>query len=226
MSRQPLRIVLGAVCACLGWGAPLTILNHSFELAAVGTPGGGSGIVTDWTVSSGGNSGVLRPDSTQVSGSPNPLIPDGLQVLQVFSGSRFQTLTDVFMANTLYTLTVAVGQRLDFPLSSYSFTLEAGANVLATASGPPGAIPPSGGFVDVQLTFLALPGDPNLGQPITIRLSHLSGTNDIFALYDNVRLDASPANLEEIPEPGASLLVISALGMFALWRVRGKTVTV
>lgn len=194
-------------------GALLTVANSSFEFAAVGTIGGGTGIVPNWTAAGSGASQNLRTSATQLSGGPS----DGLQVLQVTDGSRFQTLTDVLAANTIYTLTVAVGKRNDLTMASYRFTLEAGASVIATASAPPNGIPAGGDMDDVTITYTALAGDPLLGQALTIRLSHVNSSGDAIALYDNVRLDASPVTTGDVPEPGAAFLL--ALGL-AWLRVR------
>ncbi|MBL8174942.1 MAG: hypothetical protein JNK48_09735, partial [Bryobacterales bacterium] len=192
-------------------GALLTVANHSFELPAIGTVGGGSGIITSWTASPGSSFLTLRPSAAQYSGT----VPHGSQVLQANSGSRFQTLADVLAANTIYTLTVAVARRNDSTMASYLFALEAGATVLATAQAPPNSIPAAGGFNDVSISYTALAGDPLLGQALTIRLSHTSGTNDAHALYDNVRLDASPFATGNVPEPASFLIAAAGLALLA-----------
>jgi len=195
-------------------GGLLTVANHSFESPTIGTVGAGSGIVTSWTASAGASTLTLRPSATQVSGG----VPDGLQVLQVSSGSRFQTLADLLTVNTIYTLTVAVGNRNDVTMASYLFTLEAGSTVIATASAPPNTIPADGDFDDIAISYTALAGDPLLGQALTIRLSHVVGTGDNHALYDNVRLDASPFTTGDVPEPASMLLAAAGLLLLPLRR--------
>ncbi len=209
-------LVLAASFTLPAFGGLLTVANHSFELPNIGTVGGGSGIVADWTATAGSSSLTLRPSAANLSGGP----ADGLQVLQMTSGSRFQTLSDVLTANMVYSLTVAVGNRNDVTMASYLFTLEAGSTVLATASGPPNGIPADGDFNDVTITYTALAGDPLLGQALTIRLTHISGANDVHALYDNVRLDASAQQTGDVPEPGSVILCVAGLAAFGLRRRR------
>ncbi|MBS1826329.1 MAG: PEP-CTERM sorting domain-containing protein [Acidobacteria bacterium] len=206
-----------ALCACLtvpSWAGLLTVANHSFETAAIGTIGGVSGVVTSWTAGGSGSSANLRPSAAQLSGGP----ADGLQVLQVTDGSRFQTLTDVLTANTLYTLTVAVGKPSDLTMRSYVFTLEAGSTVIATASAPPNSIPANGDMDDVSISYSALAGDALLGQALTIRLSHTNAGGDALALYDNVRLDATAIDPSAVPEPASALLLLAGLAAACLGR--------
>lgn len=210
-------LLIAAACTLPSWAGLLTVANHSFESPTIGTVGGGSGIITSWTGSVGSSSLTLRPSAAQLSGGP----ADGLQVLYMNAGSRFQTLADVLTANTLYTLTVAVGNRNDLTMASYLFTLEAGSTVIATASAPPNGIPADGDMDDVTISYTALAGDPLLGQALTIRLSHVVGTGDNHALYDNVRLDASAVNTGNVPEPSSMLLLSAGLAAFTLRR-RGK----
>lgn len=210
-------LLIAAACSLPSWAGPLTVANHSFESPTIGTVGAGSGIISNWTGSPGSSALTLRPSAAQLSGGP----ADGLQVLHVSSGSRFQTLADVLTSNTLYTLTVAVGNRNDVTMASYLFTLEAGSTVIATASAPPNTIPADGDMDDVTISYTALAGDPLLGQALTIRLSHVLGTGDNHALYDNVRLDASPVTSGTVPEPSSILLLSAGLAAAAL-RQRAK----
>ncbi|MBS1826335.1 MAG: PEP-CTERM sorting domain-containing protein [Acidobacteria bacterium] len=207
-------LLIAAACALHLPGALLTVANHSFESPTLGTVGGASGIISSWTGSVGSSSLTLRPSAAQLSGGP----ADGLQVLYMNLGSRFQTLADVLTANTVYTLSVAVGNRNDLSMASYLFTLEAGSTVIATASAPPNSIPADGDMDDVTISYTALAGDPLLGQALTIRLSHVVGTNDNHALYDNVRLDASAITTGDVPEPASMLLAAAGLLLLPLRR--------
>jgi hypothetical protein len=198
--RSAFTVIVFAAAAS---GAPITVLNPSFELAAIGTPGATSGVIANWSVTPGGISANLRATAAQLPGG----VPDGLQVLQVETGSRFQTLTSVLTADTVYSLTVGVGRRSDRTMGSYLFTLEAGGTVIATGSAPPSVLPPVGGFLDVGILYTALAGNPLLGQALTIRFSHTAGPGDSHVLYDNVRLSATPLVPGEVPEPATALLL-------------------
>jgi hypothetical protein len=197
---------LTALSAAFGLAAPIFITNHSFESANIGTQGAVSSIHPGWT---GGL--VFYPTATSV-----PVVPDGKQVmfLQGPGAATFQTLSDVLLANTDYTLTVDVLSRADFnPLISYQIRLEAGSTVLATTSAP---VPAAGTVVTAQLQFAALAGNPNLGQPLTIRLIS-TGAGSSTSLFDNVRLDATPT---AVPEPGAASLALVGLACLLAGRVR------
>jgi hypothetical protein len=95
-----------------------------------------------------------------------------------------QVLSDVLTANTLYTLQVEVGNRLDTPFPGYVVQLLAGGVLLAEDNNS--LSPADGTFATSTVTFTALPGDPNLGQPLEIRLRSFGRQTN----FDDVRLTA------------------------------------
>ncbi len=104
-----------ASAAAVAKASPITVLNPSFELP-MQVDGGTTTSITDWLHTS--TAGVFNtqdaqiPNSTDsdVGGGVLPAPAAGNQVLFINSGSVYQDV-DPLLANTLYTLTVAVGTR-------------------------------------------------------------------------------------------------------------------
>ena len=169
----------------------IAILNPSFE-----SPGGGPATyasATDWV---GSNFTEISTEVGLNSGG------NGLRYNGEEGGSTTQILGVSFLSNTKYTLTVAIGNRvtgnatgsatfgltaggIDLPISFAPFTVVAPAQV------------PGGTFKDFTYTITtgAVAPTGNAG----IRLGALNDR----ALFDNVRLDASP-----VPEPSATLFAL------------------
>ena len=123
-------------------------------------------------------------------------------------GTISQILSDVLTANTLYTLSVSVGDRLDqpFPGLGYSINLLAGSTVLASTSTP---VPLDGLFATATVQFQTFADHPNLGAALQIQLiTHTGGQVN----YDNVLLDAQGAHV--VPEPSGMILFGTGLLAF------------
>jgi len=200
------------VFAGAGQAASIAVVNSSFELPVL--PDGAVGAAAGWTAA--GAAFAHNPTATELPGGP----PDGAQVLFLQgTANASQTLGAVLTAGTIYTLLVDVGSRADFNfIFGYQINLEDGATVLASANSP---IPANGSFLTASIQYMALAGDPNLGQPLGIRLSNVpSGSSTAF--MDNVRLDASATG---VPEPGyAPLLPVLALAAITVYRRRIRSV--
>lgn len=131
-----------------------------------------------------------------------PTIPGGENIAVINGGAALsQTLPAILTANTLYTLEVFVGNRLDAPFPGYIVELFAGAErIIVEESLTPG----SGEFALSSSTFTALAGDSSLGETLEIRLTSLG----LQTAFDNVSLTAATLS---VSEPGA--LAIFALGL-------------
>jgi hypothetical protein len=178
----------------------IPIQNPSFETAvSLGSSCGGSctfnnGPVPGWTQVSG-QSGTFMPDSTLF----NTPVPDGSLALYINAGSVSQTLTGVSLqANSTYTLSVFVGDRLDNETTDYSFSLLAGSTVLNTFSASNSAITP-GTFENEFLTFSTGASVP------TGDLSILLSATGIQGDFDDVVLTVAPNDSDPVntPEPGS-----------------------
>ena len=168
--------------------APILIVNPGFEntggvvLADGAWTSNGEGL-TGWTVESGGNAvGLFRP-----AGIFFDAIPDGEYVAFSHGRNISQVLSATLTANTEYTLEVGVGDANNTPFGGYVIQLRAGGVVLAQDSNS--LVPPNGGFTTSAIIFLALPGDPQLGQNLEIVLD----SQGFETSFDLVGLTAVPA---------------------------------
>lgn len=133
-------------------------------------------------------------------------------------GDGWQVLSATLQANSVYTLTVDVGQRLDVGFPSSGTAIELGyGNVdentvgsdLLTPVVVADATPTPGGWAIWQSTFTTGPSPVGLGDPLYVDL--LSGGQQVE--WDDVSLSVSGPD-ESLPEPGS--LSIFALGGLAL----------
>jgi hypothetical protein len=204
-------IVLGL--APMASATSIVVLNPGFENPALTSGSFNTGnTITNWTAT-GVDTGVFHPVSSQ-------LVPtEGVQVGYSNNGSVTQVLSATLTANTAYTLNVDFlsrkdccpwpGARLDFIAGS---TTEA---TLQLASLAPGAVQTS------TILFTPLPGDPNLGQPLAIRIAVINtGTGQID--FDNVRLDGTSLAVVGTPEPGTTGLLGAGIALFAVAKLRRK----
>ncbi len=173
----------------------IPIQNASFEDSLpLGGLGYNLGPIPGWTTT-GGQAG--NQVATGLYSTP---LPDGTLFAYTNNGATLsQTLTGVsLLANSTYTLSVYVGNRLDDLATNYSFSLMAGATVLNTFSGNNGAITP-GTFQQEFLTFAT--GATVPAGDLTIVLSSAGTQTD----WDDVALSVAPNDDDPVntPEPGS-----------------------
>jgi hypothetical protein len=191
------------------FAVPITVVNPSFEVDNPGPGVASSGPTFGW-------GGVGHLDRT--AGAFNTEIeptPDGADAERLGwsnGGTPTQVLTSLLAANTVYTLTVDVGDRTNLTFAGAVLNLGTGAGVgnnllpaVVVSNTTPNNTPNAGdGWQTWQSTFTTGAAPPNLGQPLRIDLAGVSG---IQTLFDNVRLDASP-----VPEPAVSSLIAIVFG--------------
>lgn len=195
----PSFIALAAVVAVAlpSHATSVAVVNHSFEHTVLADGANNVGIY-GWANSTGG---AFNPTTGATGSFSNP-VPDGVNTAWLNGGSASQMLAATLTANQVYTLQVAVGDRRDNVFPGYSVSLLAGTTVLASES----ALHPDDGFLTSTLQYTALPGNPLLGQALTIRLT----ANATQVNFDNVRLDMAAA----VPEPAS--LALWGAGLAAL----------
>jgi len=185
--------LVGIVFTFASSASSVTINNYGFE-ADVLPDGGWSLSPTGWSKS--GIAGSFNPTSSQ------GVATEGNNVAFASGGSLSQVLSGTLTANTAYTLTVDVIDRLDFEIVDYTIKLLAGGNVLDEDLSSLIPAIPNGGFAKSTLAYTALTGDPFLGQQISIVLSSTAQQVN----FDNVRLDIS-----SVPVPAAVWFMGSGL---------------
>jgi hypothetical protein len=104
-------------------------------------------------------------------------------------------------ANTLYTLTVDLGLRMDFPALGSAELLIGSTPVIAT-----GVAPTSGNWSTYAASYASLAGD--VGKTITIEL--LANANEAQAVFDDVTLTAASTGTT-VPEPSATAFIAAGL---------------
>jgi choice-of-anchor B domain-containing protein len=181
------------------------------------------------------NSNVWHISANHMPGGAS----DGTNVLAIRSSltpiTVRQMLADVLAPDTLYTLSVDVGQSLLTSVNGgYDIGLYAGgtllAHILNTDPGAPAIL--QGSFTTVEFTvdsrdFISLQGLPLELRLSTSRVFDVPGNG--YTLFDNVSLDIQPLELDPetpaIPEP-ASAILLAGLLTFCRWRKprRGHTV--
>ncbi len=182
----------------------ITIQNASFETTNVlNIPCGtgcayNNGPIPGWTAT-GGQQGSWQPSSAYFSS-----VPDGSIVAFSNGGTISQTLGDSLLADTLYTLSVALGNRFDAVTGGFGTTyliqLFAGNTLLNSIAGSNALITP-GTFMDVSFDYLS--GATVPAGNLSIALSSVGPQSD----FDNVRLTATVA------EPGSLTLLAAGLGL-------------
>lgn len=177
----------------------IPVQNASFETfnpltnPCTGTCAYNLGPIPGWTTV--GEAGSWQP-STSYFTFP---LPDGNIVAYSNGGTISQTLTGIsVLANTSYTLSVFVGNRLDGYTNTYSIALDAGSTVLCSFSGSSSTIV-AGTFADETCSF-------NSGSVVPSGdLSIVLTGGGAQADFDNVSLTSS------VPEPSSVLLIGSGL---------------
>ncbi len=195
------------LAASVAHAAPVLIVNAGFE----------DSILVDGEVdfaplgwNSSGDSGAFNPDAAALTAAP-----EGQNVAFASWGSPTlsQELAITVEADTLYTLTLLVGNRLDADFVGYQAELWAGGTLLASDNNS--LAPADDAFLLSTVQAFILAGDAAIGSTLEIRFRSL-GYQTVF---DDVRLDATR---RAVPEPG--LLSLLALGATMLAARRRRTV--
>jgi hypothetical protein len=227
-----------AVTAINANAASVAINNHSFETPLVANDGtfvvapGASGADFNgwgWVKTTGGgfqDYGIENQGSgayTGADGTGTPAGADGINNVflnQSIDGGVANIFQDVglLQADTTYTLTLAIGQRLDRVNGSVTFGLinAAAGNLdpwatgltLATTTGVSSA---AGSFQDFTVTFTT---GSSVSDNLFIGAQYV-GDGTIQGSIDNFRLDAAL-----VPEP--SILALAALGGFGLFAAQRR----
>ncbi len=233
----PTVISLALALASSAQAASVAITNHSFETPAIGSDNTfslaatkPSGTFNGWSyvIQTGGgfqDFGIENPGSgqyTNAAGSSTPLGADGTNIAwlnQSINGGTVHIFQDVgsLQANTTYTLTVALGQRLDRTNGSTAISLYNGTSgttdptLLATLDSTTGVSAVAGSFQDFVVTFTT---GSSVSDNLFVGASY-TGDGTIQASLDNFRLDATV-----VPEPGAVVISLASIGGLLLVRRR------
>jgi hypothetical protein len=219
------RLLISAVCAlafCLlasgAWADSISIQNPSFEITnPLNQPCTGStncfnaGPIPGWSSPAGGF-GSFAPTSTFF----NLPLPDGSIVAYTNGVTGGATLTQILgvslLPNSVYTLSVDVGRRLDVTGATYALSLVNGSisNVFCTTGATSNDSIPAGTFEDINLTCTTGASVP--GGFLGIELSGDGRQTD----FDNVRLNVSP-EVVATAEPGALALTLVGLCLVGLF---------
>ena len=225
---------LSALVTCAFLSAPIygvnaasiVVPNFSFESLVYGD-GGYDFVVPSWigtSSGSGSNYGIYNPLDDDFAGSsgggsvPSPAIGEQAAFMHLDpSGTVSLTTATAFtsiLADTSYTLTVALGSRNLLPGSSTGMVtlsllangvLIPGASITIT---PDSVTIPLGTFADFSTSFTTDSSTLLIGQDLTASVTY-SATTVSQVLLDNVRVDAFT-----VPEPSTTLVgVISVLGL-------------
>lgn len=188
---------------------PIAVPNFSFDSPAV-ADGLDAFSVTSWNESGSGafQSGVFNPQDAQFPGSsgsgdlPAPALGQQAVFLNIGGAAGVSRTTasplTTIQANTIYTLTIAVGVRLDFPLPGVVL----GETFMAlrlpndqTAGGAQLVINANnitrGTFADFSVSFTTNASSPLIGQDLRAFVGY-AGDSNSGVMFDNVRLDATP----------------------------------
>jgi hypothetical protein len=178
-----------------------------------------SGLVLSDATATDSNLGAFNPKGTGAYTSDG--VPEGNNDAFIYltqnPGSGVagisQTLSSSLIADTKYTLSVDVGNPLDYDnfgltgFPGYIVQLLAGGNVLAQDNNS--FNPTEGTFATSTISYIALASDPNIGNPLEIRLLNPLQGNGREVDFDNVRLDAAA-----VPEPAST---VGTLVFGVLW---------
>lgn len=214
--RRLIALLMAFILAGVANAEMIEVLNPGFESPVIVIDGGANSNITNWKVASGGggSAGTLNPSTSMFPGEA----PEGSNV--AFSSNRtfFQYVDAELTANTTYTLTVDVGNRLDEPYYGYRLDLAANNGIVNTtiARDTTSAAPSPGSFDTATLVFTPDADHSQLGNQLVILLYGFS-IGDSQTCFDNVRFEAT-----QVPEPSTIALwsIFGLIGGFVAWRRR------
>ena len=203
MRSIPVKFFLFLFCFTLMagavWADGVTVQNASFETSNPLTSGCGAGCaynlgpIPGWTTSAG-QSGSWQPSATYF----NLPLPDGNIVTYTY-GTLSQDL-GALLANTTYTLSVYVGDRLDGASGNFLVGLLVGGSSACSSGGASSAI---GGGLFAQETCSFTTGSAPAGD-LSVFLASTGGGQGNF---DNVSVSTS----NSVPEPSSIQLLGAGL---------------
>jgi len=227
MTRYLVSLMAAILTAGAGFAASVTIVNPSFEIDAAVVSGGGGWsdtVPTGWADPQGGdNTNFMEIIGGFSSEGEVHLGFDGNEL-----GLVYQDLGTAWAPNTLYTLSVGVGNRGGFGAGTGRFSLMSSTEVLPAAGpvgGPYTLFAPTTGFTtDLDTATLATADNTfatatfqwttgAVAPAGNLRIA-VQNTGASRLHVDNFSLDASP-----IPEP-AMLGLSLAMGGLLLGRRR------
>lgn len=225
------KYILAAFCAAATYAVPVTVLNPSFENAILpfSYPTGQisnlvsgfiplGGTVDNWVAigaQTGDNVGAFDPNNANLNNwtfvweTGNNVAHMQNAANGTLSMGLSQTLTDVYLANTSYTLSVDVGRRqFEIGGASWGYAIElwGGGNLVGTASNL--ALPLNSAGTDTLNVVIGASGAP-IGQNIEVRLLSKGVFSESY--FDNVRLSSSA----DTPEPAGVALLGAGLVLLA-----------
>ena len=222
-TTMSLVTTMGSIALTVGSAnAAIIIVNHSFEstdITANLSSNPSSTTMPGWTTIAGNewlaDRGVGGALGTNTDPTPDA---DGEQFLMTKGGGAYQVTSEAMAANTVYTLTVDIGDRNNQGFPTVDMRIGTGstfgANLLAATvvsnTTPTNAGTTTDGWETWVYTFTNGAGVPTENLRV-----ELFNTGSGQALFDNVRLDAT-----SVPEPTTTALI--GLGGLALILRRRK----
>jgi hypothetical protein len=198
ISRVTIAVTMLVGLTTVASAEPVMIVNAGFEEPSLKDS---QAIFTVAGWANWGDSGTFDPHAAAFVSEA----PEGENVaFASFGGPTIsQVLGATAQANTLYTLTMLVGNRLDADFGGYQAELWAGGTMLARDNGS--LSPAEGQFLMSTVQYFVAAGDPVAGSALEIRFRSLG----FQTVFDDVHLDA-------VPEP--ALLALLGIGGVAVAR--------